>query len=161
MPQAQRLGFGPRTPIYYDMEAYPAKTDRGRAAVPVRVDEALHRLDYRSGVYSSSWSGVVDLARQYARHQYAMPDAIYDALWNGSRMSRTSRIRPGECLAGNHRLHQFSGNDTQKYGGVKIDVDKDYLDIGLADPGGTACARRPPSSRRRCFYEGIRSSAVA
>jgi len=150
--QAQRLGFGPRTPIYYDMEAYPAK----KTGVALRFlsawTSALHRLGYLSGVYSSSSSGVVDLARQYSLHQYVMPDTIFDALWNGSANVQDS-VYGSKSWPENHRMHQFSGNDTQKYGGFKIDVDKDYLDIGLAIAGGTA-APAPAVESSSVFYEG-------
>ena len=37
--QARTLGFGARTPIYYDMEAYRAEPEPGR-------DEVLHRVDH-------------------------------------------------------------------------------------------------------------------
>ena len=38
--QARRLGFGPRTPIYYDMEAYPVHRTGGSAPLPDVLDEA-------------------------------------------------------------------------------------------------------------------------
>jgi hypothetical protein len=94
--QAERLSFGPQTPIYYDMEAYPAAD----ATVALRFLSAwtgeLHKLGYESGVYGSSDSGVADLAKAYRSGRYAMPDAIYDALWNGSKDVRDSAYRPGE-----------------------------------------------------------------
>jgi len=96
---------------------------------------ALHRLGYLSGVYGSSRSGIIDLAREYSGHTYAMPDAIYDALWNGSK-NVADAVYHRKSWPRNHRLHQFSGNDTQTYGGVTIDIDKDYLNIALPAPGG-------------------------
>jgi Domain of unknown function (DUF1906) len=150
--QAQRLGFGPRTPIYYDMEAYPAR-DTGKALRFLSAwTVALHRLNYLSGVYSSSRSGIIDLARQYGRGSYVMPDAIYDALWNGSRNVSDSAYG-SKAWPRDHRLHQFSGNDTQTYGGATIDVDEDYLDIGLAVPGGTMEGSQAAESSA-VFYEG-------
>jgi hypothetical protein len=150
--QAQRLGFGPRTPIYYDMEAYPAR-DTGKALRFLSAwTAALHRLRYLSGVYSSSRSGIIDLARQYARSRYTMPDAIYDALWNGSAnvLDKAYRKRAWPL---DHRLHQFSGNDTRTYGGITIDIDEDYLNVGLATPGGTMQSA-PAAESAAVFYEG-------
>jgi hypothetical protein len=150
--QAQKLGFGPRTPIYYDMEAYPAKDTGAALRFLSSWTKALHRLGYLSGVYSSSRSGIVDLARQYSKHQYTMPDAIFDALWNGSaNVSDSSYER--KSWPTSHRLHQFSGNDTQTYGGVTIDVDKDYLNVSLPIPGGTMQATQAIESSS-VFYEG-------
>ncbi|MGH3408000.1 MAG: glycoside hydrolase domain-containing protein, partial [Streptosporangiaceae bacterium] len=94
----------------------------------------------------------IDLSRQYGRGAYAMPDAIYDALWNGSRnVSDSAYQRKAWPL--NHRLHQFSGNDTQTYGGATIDVDEDYIDISLAVPGGTMEGSQAAESSA-VFYEG-------
>jgi len=150
--QAQRLGFGPRTPIYYDMEAYPAKDTGAALRFLSAWTTALHRMNYLSGVYSSSRSGIIDLSRQYGRGAYAMPDAIYDALWNGSRNVADS-VYGRKAWPLSHRLHQFSGNDTQTYGGATIDVDQDYVDIGLAVPGGTMEGSQAAESSA-VFYEG-------
>ncbi len=150
--QAQRLGFGPRTPIYYDMEAYPARATGAALRFLSAWTQALHRLNYLSGVYSSSRSGIIDLSRQYGRGAYAMPDAIYDALWNGSRNVSDS-VYQRKAWPLSHRLHQFSGNDTQTYGGATIDVDEDYMDISLPVPGGTMEGSQAAESSA-VFYEG-------
>ena len=150
--QAQRLGFGPRTPIYYDMEAYPARATGAALRFLSAWTMALHRLNYLSGVYSSSRSGIIDLSRQYGRGAYAMPDAIYDALWNGSR-NVSDGVYQQKAWPLNHRMHQFSGNDTQTYGGATIDVDEDYIDIRLAVPGGTMEGSQAAESSA-VFYEG-------
>jgi hypothetical protein len=149
---ARELGFGPRTPLYYDMEAYPAKDTGAALRFLSSWTMVLHQLGYQSGVYSSSRSGIIDLARQYSGHKYTMPDAIYDALWNGSK-NVSDTVYERRSWPRDHRLHQFSGNDTQTYGGVTIDVDKDYLDIALPMPGGTMQAATAVESSS-VFYEG-------
>jgi hypothetical protein len=129
--RARRLGFGPRSPIYYDMEGYPP----GQSTRVLRFFSAwtkrLHALGYSSGVYSSSSSGIADLARQYGRGVYAMPDVIYDALWNGQANTFDSVFRPGQW-ANHHRLHQYRGNVTQTYGGVRMNIDQDFMNVRLA-----------------------------
>lgn len=150
--QARRLGFGPRTPIYYDMEAYPAKDTGAALRFLSAWTRGLHRLHYRSGVYSSSRSGIIDLARQYPRHKYAMPNAIFDALWNGSRNVRDT-VYKRRSWPRDHRLHQYSGNDIKTYGGAKIDIDEDYLNVALASPGGTMQGT-PAVESSSVFYEG-------
>ncbi len=134
--QAQRLGFGPRTPIYYDMEAYPNADTLPALRFLAAWTSELHRLGYKSGVYSSSDSGIVDLARHYRPGRFAAPDVIYDALWNGLRNTSDSVYGRGEW-AGGRRLHQFSGNVFQTFGGDTMNIDQDYLDLTLATPGGT------------------------
>jgi len=136
---AQRLGFGPQTPLYYDMEAYPAGETGPALGFLSAWTNALHRLGYRSGVYSSSESGIADLAQVYRSGRFAMPDAIFDALWNGSKNVGDAVYRRGEW-ADRRRLHQFSGNVLETFGGDTIDIDQDYLDLALTAAGGTAQA---------------------
>jgi glycoside hydrolase-like protein len=154
--QAERLGFGPLTPVYYDMEAYPAKDARRALEFLSAWTRELRRLGYVSGVYSSSGSGITDLARAYRSHRYAMPDVIYDALWNGSKNVADRAYRRGEW-AGRRRVHQFSGNVLQTFGGDTMDVDQDYLDLALAAPGGTtqgSPAAIESDGVACAFYEG-------
>jgi len=128
--QAQRLGFGPKSPIYYDMEGYSP----GQSTRVLRFLSAwstrLHALGYSSGVYSSSSSGIADLAGQYGRGVYTMPDVIYDALWNGQANTFDSVFGPGQWT-NHHRLHQYRGNVTQTYGGVTINIDQDFMNVRL------------------------------
>jgi hypothetical protein len=129
--QAQRLGFGPLSPIYYDMEGYPP----GQSTRVLRFLSAwstrLHALGYSSGVYSSSSSGVADLAGQYGRGVYTMPDVIYDALWNGQANTSDSVFGPGQWPS-HHRLHQYRGNVTQTFGGITLNIDQDWMNVRLA-----------------------------
>lgn len=134
--QARRLGFGPHTPIYYDMEAYLPRARTAALRFLSAWTIGLHRLGYSSGVYSSSDSGVSDLARQYTTHKYTVPDVIYDALWNGSATTHDGNLLASQW-AHHRRIHQYSGNVTQTYGGDTINVDKDYLDVRISSPGGT------------------------
>ena len=128
--QAQRLGFAPKSPIYYDMEGYPP----GQSTRALRFLSAwstrLHKLGYSSGVYSSSSSGVADLAAQYGRGVYTMPDVIYDALWNGQANTSDSVLSPAQW-ANHHRLHQYRGNVTQTYGGITLNIDQDFMNVRL------------------------------
>jgi hypothetical protein len=137
--QAERLGFGPLTPLYYDMEAYPRRDASAALQFLSAWTRELHRLGFASGVYSSSGSGIADLASEYRNGKFAMPDVVYDALWNGSKNAADRVFRPGEWT-GKHRIHQFAGNVLQTFGGDTMDVDEDYLDLALAAPGGTTQA---------------------
>ena len=93
--QAERLGFGPRTPIYYDMEAYPAADTLLALRFLSAWTSELHRLGYSSGVYSSSDSGIADLARHYRPAQVrSRRTSIYDAL-----LERAAAASPTRCTA--------------------------------------------------------------
>ena len=130
--QAAALGFAPGTPIYYDMEAYPASQESAALAFLSAWTTELHAEGYKSGVYSSSSSGVADLVANFATD--AMPDVIWDALWNGSASTADSAI-PAADWANHQRAHQFNGGASQTYGGDTINVDQDYLDLNLQPPG--------------------------
>jgi hypothetical protein len=130
--QAAALGFGPGTPIYYDMEAYPASQESNALAFLSAWTGELHAEGYKSGVYSSSSSGVTDLVANFTT--YAMPDVIWDALWNG-QANTTDPAIPATDWAAGQRAHQFNGGADETYGGDTIDVDQDYLNVSLTPPG--------------------------
>jgi hypothetical protein len=154
--QAQRLTFGQQTPIYYDMEAYGPSASRRALQFLSAWTRELHKLGYVSGVYSSSSSGVSDLARAYHRPRFVHPDVIYDALWNGAQNAGDAVYRHGDW-PGHRRLHQFSGNVLQTFGGDTMDIDQDYLNVALTAPGGTVqsvAGTTQPDGAARVFYRG-------
>ena len=130
--QAAALGLGTGTAIYYDMEAYPAAQEKNALAFMSAWTTELHAEGYKSGIYSSSSSGVTDLVANFTED--AMPDVIWDALWNGEATTTDPAI-PGTDWANNDRAHQFNGGNNETYGGDTIDVDQDYLDVRLTPPG--------------------------
>jgi hypothetical protein len=153
--QARLLGFGPRTPIYYDMEAYSS----GWTSRVLRLESAwtkeLHALGYSSGWYSSSLSGIKDLATHYSS-AYTMPDLIFDALWNGSANTNDPAL-PGNEWSGHQRIHQYLGGVNQSYGGVTINIDEDYLDVQRSLAGGSPQASQAtaqPDGTVDTFFRG-------
>ena len=141
--QAQQLGFGPGTPLYYDMEAYlPPESGPAMQFLSAWTTQ-LHNLGYAAGVYVASDSGTTDLARQYQAGGVATPDVIFDALWNGQANTNDPNIPSGEWTGG-RRLHQFSGNVAQSFGGDPMLIDQDYLDVTLG--AATPSASPSPSS---------------
>jgi hypothetical protein len=157
--QAELLGFPRRTPLYYDMEAYPSGDTDAVLSFLSAWTVTIHQLGYDSGVYSSSSAGVADLAAQYFRGTYTMPDVIYDALWNGLRNTHDPVFKPHEWSP-HRRLHQYNGNTEQTFGGDTIDIDQDYLNVSLASSGGTggtvqaSPSVRLPGGDMDVFYRG-------
>jgi hypothetical protein len=154
--QAAQLGFAPPSPIYYDMEAYPRDERRRVLSFLSAWTASLHAYGYLSGVYSSSSSGIADLAHQYHRGRYAMPDVIFDAWWNGRASTSDPVYGAGEWLP-HRRLHQYRGNVTQSYGGVTIEIDQDDLNVELPGPPGTPVpsqAVTQPDGDVSVFYRG-------
>jgi hypothetical protein len=156
--QAKLLGFRRRTPLYYDMEAYPPRQSVAALTFLSAWTATLHQLGFTSGVYSSSDSAIQDLAKQYFSDVYAIPDVIYDALWNGSPDTVDPVFGPGEW-ADHDRLHQYNGNVTQTFGGDAINVDQDYLDVRLHSISAAVTTQASAAVRGRrgvidVFYRG-------
>ena len=96
--QAAAVAMGPGSPIYFDMESY-SRTSSATAATLTFLEawtEKLHALGYVSGVYSSSASGIADLADQVGTG-YVLPDNLWIANWNGAG-HRHRPLRPRQRL---------------------------------------------------------------
>lgn len=128
--QAKSLGFRSGSPIYYDMESYPPTRRQAALTFFSSWTIKLHALGYRSGIYSSSSSGISDLVNNYNGGRYAMPNVIDDARWNGVANTADPNV-PASEWSHHHRIHQYSGNVTQTHGGYTINIDQDYLNVQL------------------------------
>ena len=126
--EASAVAIGPGSPIYFDMEAY-SQTSSATAATLTFLEawtQKLHQLGYSSGVYSSSGSGIEDLAGQVGTG-YELPDAIWIANWNGQQNTVDSVV-PSNVWTPHQRIHQYQGGHNESYGGVTINVDNNYVD---------------------------------
>lgn len=131
------IGIGQGSPIYFDMEAY-TPTSSATAAVLAFLEawtEKLHALGYQSGVYSSSSSGIADLAKAYGTG-YASPDNIWTANWNNAE-NTLDPVIPSTAWPNHQRIHQFRGGHNETWGGTTINIDSDYVDgatVGVGTP---------------------------
>ncbi|MFF2619202.1 glycoside hydrolase domain-containing protein [Kitasatospora sp. NPDC058046] len=151
--QAQALGFGPGTILYYDMEGYttPQYSATVLAFLTAWTNE-LHAWGYNSGVYSSSSSGMKDLAANAGNSAYTMPDAVFSANWNGKEDTADPSI-PAGYWSNHQRAHQYaSPANPESWGGYSIAIDQDYVDIQLTSA--------PPSLSSALFL-GVRQSSGA
>ena len=125
---AQSVDMGAGSPIYFDMEGYSrtSKASDATLAFLAAWTKRLHALGYRSGVYGSSASTIADLAGQIG-FGYQLPDDVWTANWNG-RADTADPYVPSGAWARHQRLHQFRGGHNETYGGVRINVDSDYVD---------------------------------
>ena len=150
--QAKRLGLGPGTSLYYDMEGYkPRRAGRVLQFLSAWTT-TLHAQGYSSGVYSSSSSGVTDLAHQYGTGKYAMPDIIFDALWNGQPNTYDPVLRHGKW-SHHRRVRQYNGNVTQTHGGTTMQIDQDYLDVRRSESPSPSSATYPAGATAT-WYKG-------
>ncbi|MEO6857077.1 MAG: DUF1906 domain-containing protein [Solirubrobacteraceae bacterium] len=142
--QAQAVGIGAGNPIYNDMEGYPRGGSNSTAVMNFLAawTTQLHAEGYVSGIYSSGGSGIADLVSRYGT-TYSEPDDIWVADWNGSA-STSDPYLPANDWPSHQRLHQYSGAHNETYGGVRINIDGDYLDAATAG-GGSATPAAAPS----------------
>jgi peptidoglycan hydrolase-like protein with peptidoglycan-binding domain len=139
---AQGLGIGAASTIYYDLEAFNASNASCRWSSLWFLSawtRQLHKNHYVSGVYSSAASGIkaLDDARVTPGNKVTMPDQIWIADWNGVADAGSTFVRP-DGWAG-HRIHQYQGGHKETWGGVTINIDRNYLDLS-----GTAAPPPPP-----------------
>ncbi|MFB7596283.1 glycoside hydrolase domain-containing protein [Streptomyces sp. NPDC056160] len=127
--QAGALGLGKGSVLYNDLEQYTPG-----AALTARVlgyleawTGRLHELGYRSGAYGSVSSLVADLVGNATRT--TLPDVIHFARWNDEAVT-TDAALPAALWTDGQRVHQYAGDRTETYGGSKINVDRNQLDVG-------------------------------
>ena len=117
---AENLGFGPGTPILYDVESFSSSGESTALSFLSEWTTKLHAVGYDSGVYSSESTGITDLIDNI--NSYTMPDVIDFANGNGTNSTSDSGIPSGDWI--NHqRIHQFAGNVSETCGGVTLSVD--------------------------------------
>ncbi|MGW3920204.1 glycoside hydrolase domain-containing protein, partial [Streptomyces sp. NPDC005093] len=132
---AQALGFVPGTVLYIDMEAYSSGYRTNVLNYLSGWSARLHELRYRSGVYSSSSSGIKDLASVYSSTTLVRPDVVWVGNWNGVANTADVNI-PAGYWSDHQRVHQYTGNVTESYSGTTINIDRNYVDVGAAAPTG-------------------------
>jgi glycoside hydrolase-like protein len=142
--EATVIGIGAGSPIYFDMESYSPTTSATKAVLTFLEawTNKIHELGYLSGVYSSSGSGIADLADQVGTG-YALPDDLWIANWNNQENTLDSVV-PATAWANHQRIHQFRGGHDDTYGGVTINVDSNYVDGATVGVGTPAVGESDP-----------------
>ena len=140
---AQRLGISRHSTLWYDLEAFniaPTNCRRSALSFLSAWTYQLHRLGYVSGVYSSAASGIkiLDDARVARPRLYRMPDRVWIADWNDRADPYSSYVRSSGWMP-HRRVHQYRGGEPERFGGVTINIDRNWVDLGR----GSRIAREP------------------
>jgi peptidoglycan hydrolase-like protein with peptidoglycan-binding domain len=130
---AQALGIVPGSTLWYDLEGYDVTNTTCRESSLSFLSawtQQLHALGYVSGVYSSAGSGIkaLDDARVLRPGVFALPDQIWIARWDGEANTSTTYVRSDGWMPG-RRVKQFQGGHNETWGGVTINIDRNYLDL--------------------------------
>ena len=131
---ANALGIAPRSTLWYDIEGFDYSLTRCRESALGFLSGwtfKLHELNFVSGVYSSVGSGIkiLDDARVNRPNAFSLPDMIWLARWDGMANTSSSYIRSDGWRPGG-RVKQYQGGHNETWGGVTINIDRNFLDVG-------------------------------
>ncbi len=150
---ALRLGIVRGSTIFYDLEAFNTRSSTACTTSAKWFMHSwtiqLHALGYASGYYSSAASGIrmLDDARVTAGNPYTLPDQVWIGDWNNKADTNSSYIR-SDGWQPYGRAHQYRGGHNETWGGVTINIDRNYLKLRTPKlPGGTAPAPAPSSPK--------------
>jgi hypothetical protein len=156
---ARTLGIVEGSTLWYDLEGYDNSNENCRESALAFLSawtEGLHALSYVSGVYSSAGSGILalDNARVNRPGMFTLPDQIWIARWDGNANTSTHYIRE-DGWRPHARIKQYQGGHDETWGGVKINIDRNFLDIGL---GSVAAPESHCDGTKLAFfsYEALR-----
>ena len=137
---AQRLGIVKGSTLWYDMEAYDISRTACRESALYFTSAwtgRIRALGYVSGVYSSAGSHLkaMDDARVNRPKAFREPDRIWIARWDGVANTSTSYLREDGWRPGG-RMKQYLGGHDEVHGGVRINIDSNFLDLGKGSVAG-------------------------
>ena len=148
---ARSLGIVPGSTMYYDLEAFDAGNTKCRNSALTFLSSwttEIKALGYLSGVYSSASSGLkmLDQVRQTNPTAYALPDQVWIADWNNQANTSSAYVSSTGWMP-HARVKQYQGGHNERYGGVTINIDRDFLDVGQGSiaPGESHCNGVPVS----------------
>jgi hypothetical protein len=130
---AQALGISAGSTLWYDLEGFDATLRDCRESALRFLSGWTYRLGqlgYVSGVYSGASSGIkmLDDARINRPDTFHLPDRIWLARWDGVANTSTTYISDDGWVGG--RVKQYLGGHDETWGGVRINIDRSYLNLG-------------------------------
>ena len=146
---ARNLGIVAGSTIFYDLEAFDISNSLCRQSALWFMHAwtlELHALGYASGYYSSAASGIrmLDNQRVAPGNTLRMPDQIWIADWNGKANTASTYVR-SDGWQPYRRAHQYQGGHNETWGGVTINIDRNYLDLRTPSLSGSG-STPPPSN---------------
>ena len=164
---ARSLGITEGSTLWYDLEWFPAGHGQCRRTALQFLGawtRTLHRDGYRSGLYSSVSAGIKAVGKLRGRGSYPHPDAIWFAWANGRRDTWLGRdwLRAPRWKA-NRRVHQYALDVRASYGGVRMAIDRNYVDLGSSPAlrrAPAVCGHDADRPHYRTLHRGDRGRAV-
>ncbi|MFJ6199859.1 DUF1906 domain-containing protein [Micromonospora sp. NPDC092111] len=145
--RADALGLARRSTLILDLEHYPAGDPACTAAVDQFVSAwtlRLHERGFLAGLYTKVTSaGLRDQVAAYGRPGHGVPDVLDFARWDGVQTVADEAV-PASHWAPGRRMKQYQGDHHETWGGVRINIDSNYLD--LVQPAWTRQSRTAPQA---------------
>lgn len=130
---ARRLGIPAGSTLWLDIEGFDYTNTRCRESTMAfqhAWNAGIRKEGYRSGLYSSASSGIKMLEDERLRPGgWSLPDMIWIARWDGQMNTRTTYISDAGWQP-NRRMKQFRGGHDETWGGVRINIDSNWLQMG-------------------------------
>ncbi len=151
---ARALGIVPGSTLFYDLEAFNTRhstaCNYSTLWFLASWTRELHANRYASGIYSSAASGIrlLDDMRVRPGNQITLPDQIWVADWNKKANTSSSYIRSDGWLP-YRRAHQYQGGHNETWGGVRINIDRSYVDLRTPAIAGSRDSHSPRATSTR------------
>ena len=110
----------------------PRRATTSSWSSPTRGPNTSTSHGYKSGVYSSGSAGIaaIDAARAAKRKGFTLPDQLWIAWTNKVANTDGGPYLADTGWANHQRIHQYHNGINITYGGHKLNIDKDFLDVG-------------------------------
>ncbi|MEX0427199.1 glycoside hydrolase domain-containing protein [Nocardioides sp. DS6] len=140
---ARSLGIVAGSTLFYDLEGFTFDNTSCRESALWFLNgwtSVVHNNHYKSGLYSSAGSGIkaVDNARVYRPTTFKLPDRLWIADWDGKANTSSTYVR-NDGWQPDRRMKQYQGGHNETYGGVTINIDRDYVAFGQDASAASHC----------------------
>ncbi len=163
---ALRLGIAPGSTLWYDLEWFRAGNSRCRTSslhVLSAWTRELHRTGYASGVYSSVSAAIAVMGSERVNPTYTAPDRVWFAWANGRRDVSWHKYVKAPRWKTDHRVHQYALDVSASYGGVRLAIDRNFVDLGTDAPTRrtpAVCGPTADRPRYRSLHRGDQGTPV-
>ncbi len=165
----KKYGFAPGSFIYLDLEWWAR--DHGPCDNAVRefidaFNESVHAAKYKAGLYSSG-SAAIKMTDELVAQKYkgfTPPDQIWFAWTNQKANVDGGPYLAASRWANHQRIHQYHNGVDASYAGAKLNIDKNWLDVGrgsVATKEPRPCGVAMSFSRYPSLKPGAKGPEVA
>ena len=163
---ASRLGIGHGSTLWYDLEWFRVGNSRCRKSALHFLSawtRELHRAGYVAGVYSSVSAGIAVVGKERGNRAYTAPDRVWFAWANGRRDVSWSKYVRAPRWKTDHRVHQYALDVRASYGGVRLAIDRNFVDLGSSDEARrtpAVCGRTADRPNYAPLHRGVQGARV-